>query len=107
MTPVRGQGVGMRYRRLVAVAGALALGLTACGGGASPSERAAQQEKQKEKTAPAAPKGAGFQVVQDAAAKGPAKDLAGAQKGGTVTILTAAAPETFDPTRSYYIDTGS
>ncbi|MFD2078925.1 peptide/nickel transport system substrate-binding protein [Actinopolymorpha cephalotaxi] len=97
----------MRYRRLVAVVGALALGLTACGGGKTPSQEAAQQDKQQQNESPATPQGAGFQVVQDANAKGPAKDLAGAQKGGTATILTVQAPETFDPTRSYYIDTGS
>ncbi|GAA4979847.1 ABC transporter substrate-binding protein [Actinopolymorpha pittospori] len=94
----------MHWRRLVAAAGVLALGTAACGGGASPSERAAQDKKESPS---AAPQGGGFQVVEDAKAVGPAKDITGAQKGGTVTVLTANAPETFDPTRSYYIDTGS
>ncbi|GAA5002016.1 ABC transporter substrate-binding protein [Actinopolymorpha pittospori] len=92
----------MHWRRLVAAAGVLALGAAACGGGASPSERAQEQKKESPS---AAPTGGGFQVVQDAAAVGPAKDIAGSQKGGTVTVLTVNAPETFDPTRAYYIDT--
>ncbi|MGW0227005.1 ABC transporter substrate-binding protein [Actinopolymorpha singaporensis] len=97
----------MRWRRLAAAAGVLALGATAaCGGGASPSEKAQEQQKKQQQggSSAEAPKGGGFDVVLDAQAKAPAKDIAGAQKGGTATVLTAAAPETFDPTRAYYID---
>ena len=90
----------MRWRRLAAAASVLALGAAACGGGGgTPSERA-QEEQKKE----ASPTGTGYEVLQDNDAKGPAKEIDGAQKGGTVTTLTVQAPETFDPTRAYFID---
>jgi peptide/nickel transport system substrate-binding protein len=89
----------MRWRKLVAAAGVLALGVAACGGGGeTPSERAQEENKQ------ATQSGSGYEVVQDASAKGPAAEIEGAQKGGTITTLTAQAPETFDPTRAYFID---
>jgi peptide/nickel transport system substrate-binding protein len=90
----------MRWRRLVAAAGVLALGVAACGGGGeTPAERAQDQNQESSK-----PAGTGFEVVQDPGAKGPAPEIEGAQKGGTITTLTVQAPETFDPTRAYYID---
>jgi len=93
----------MRWRRLAAVAGVVALGVAACGGGATPSERAKEQQEQKAASASPSP-GGGYEVLLDPDAKGPAKEVPGAQRGGTITTLTSAAPETFDPTRAYYID---
>ncbi|WP_026256856.1 ABC transporter substrate-binding protein [Actinopolymorpha alba] len=92
----------MRWTRLVAAAGVLALGAAACGGGGTPSERA--QEEKKASPSASASSSSGYEVMLDENAKGPAKEVAGAQKGGTVTTLTVQAPETFDPTRAYYID---
>lgn len=43
--------------------------------------------------------------VSDATARAPAPEINGAREGGTLTILTRQVPETFDPTRSSYVDT--
>ncbi|WP_325549314.1 ABC transporter substrate-binding protein [Flexivirga sp.] len=40
--------------------------------------------------------------AMDASVKGPAPDIAGAKKGGTLTITDAGAPPTFDPAGAYY-----
>jgi len=40
----------------------------------------------------------------DASAKGPAEEIAGAKKGGTITVTAQATPNTFDPTDIYYVD---
>ena len=40
----------------------------------------------------------------DVSAKGPAKDIDGAQKGGTMTVYAESTPSTFDPTNIYYVD---
>ncbi|HEY6740612.1 MAG TPA: ABC transporter substrate-binding protein [Actinopolymorphaceae bacterium] len=41
---------------------------------------------------------------QDPKATGPAADVPGAKKGGTLTVLSSSKPHTFDPTRAYYLD---
>jgi peptide/nickel transport system substrate-binding protein len=47
----------------------------------------------------------GAQVkAQDATAKGPAADVDGAKKGGTITVLSDVTPSGFDPTDTYYTD---
>lgn len=92
----------MRLRSAAAVAAVLTLGIAAaCGGGNTPSDR---NNQGSQSTATSKPVGK-FDVILNESAKGPAPEVEGAQQGGTVTVLTAAAPETFDPTRSYYIDT--
>jgi len=40
----------------------------------------------------------------DPDAKGPAKDVPGAKKGGTLTVYSQSTPNTFDPTDIYYVD---
>lgn len=40
----------------------------------------------------------------DPDAKGPAPEIAGAQKGGTITVYSQSTPNTFDPTDTYYTD---
>jgi peptide/nickel transport system substrate-binding protein len=40
----------------------------------------------------------------DPTAKGPAPEVAGAKKGGTITILAQSTPNSFDPTDIYYVD---
>jgi peptide/nickel transport system substrate-binding protein len=92
----------MRLKSAAAVAAVLALGVAAaCGGSETPSERS----RGSESTSTAKPPGGELDVILRPDAKGPAPAVDGAQQGGTITVLTAAAPETFDPTRSYYIDT--
>jgi peptide/nickel transport system substrate-binding protein len=44
------------------------------------------------------------QTAVDPDAKGPAKDVPGAKKGGTLTVYSQATPNTFDPTDVYYVD---
>jgi peptide/nickel transport system substrate-binding protein len=40
----------------------------------------------------------------DPNAKGPAPEVAGAKKGGTITVYSQSTPNTFDPTDIYYVD---
>ena len=42
--------------------------------------------------------------VLDPNAKGPAPEVPGAKKGGTITIDSQSTPNTLDPTTSYYTD---
>ena len=42
----------------------------------------------------------------DPTAKGPAADVAGARKGGTITVYSQSTPNNFDPTNIYVTDTG-
>ncbi len=44
------------------------------------------------------------QSVLDPTAKGPAPEVPGAKKGGTVTVYSQSTPDTFDPTGTYYVD---
>lgn len=44
------------------------------------------------------------QMAVDAAAKGPAKEIDGAAKGGTMTIRAESTPSSMDPTDIYYVD---
>ncbi|WP_117210917.1 ABC transporter substrate-binding protein [Allorhizocola rhizosphaerae] len=41
---------------------------------------------------------------QDPNAKGPAPEIPGAKKGGTITVYSESTPNTFDPTDIYYVD---
>jgi peptide/nickel transport system substrate-binding protein len=83
----------MRNRTLTAaVVLAVALGTTACGrpstgAGAGPAPSIRTQVS-----------------VLDPDAKGPAADVPGARRGGTVTVYAETTPETFDPTDTYYVD---
>ena len=40
----------------------------------------------------------------DPTAKGPAAEVPGAKKGGTITVYSQSTPNTFDPTDIYYVD---
>ncbi|GIF00083.1 ABC transporter [Paractinoplanes rishiriensis] len=44
------------------------------------------------------------QSAMDPNAKGPAPEVAGAQKGGTLTVYAQAVPMSFDPTDTYDVD---
>jgi peptide/nickel transport system substrate-binding protein len=92
----------MRKRAFAVGAAIVALGLAACGAPKAPNAQntspawAGPTVENNQET---------FQSVLDPDAKGPAKEVEGAQKGGTITVLTASIPDRFDPTSAYYIDT--
>jgi peptide/nickel transport system substrate-binding protein len=85
----------MQWKRITAVVATVMLAAVACGspssnsnsGGGGGSDLGGAQEK-----------------ATDPTAKGPAKEIDGAKKGGTVTILSDVTPDTFDPTNTYYTD---
>ncbi|HEY0691990.1 MAG TPA: ABC transporter substrate-binding protein [Kribbella sp.] len=52
----------------------------------------------------AAQQGSTQEKATDATAVGPAKEVDGAKKGGTVTVLSDVTPDTMDPTNIYYVD---
>jgi peptide/nickel transport system substrate-binding protein len=91
----------MRFKSpLIAISAVGVLALSACGGSGSSSGNAADQTKQNQNLGNTGNN-------QDASAKGPVT-LAGAQKGGTVTVLTLGGlTTTIDPSEIYYTDTSS
>ncbi|WP_121153968.1 ABC transporter substrate-binding protein [Micromonospora pisi] len=46
------------------------------------------------------------QNALDPTAKGPAAEVPGAKKGGTITVYSQSTPDSFDPTDIYYTDSG-
>ncbi|GAB3589169.1 ABC transporter substrate-binding protein [Calidifontibacter terrae] len=99
----------MRWTKVVALAAAGSLSLAACGGGSKSSSSTSgtggagntsqglgdQYEK--------VPASAAFQPD----AKGPAADVSGAKKGGTITLNVNSIPESTDPSSQYYQDTAA
>jgi peptide/nickel transport system substrate-binding protein len=85
----------MHWKRITAVAATVMLAVAACGspssnngsGGGGTAQQGSAQEK-----------------ATDPTAVGPAKEVDGAKKGGTVTVLSDVTPDTFDPTNTYYVD---
>jgi peptide/nickel transport system substrate-binding protein len=70
--------------------------LAACGGGSGSGNNAGEEPSFKEGGSAAAGKNPDLEA--------PAAVPEGAQDGGTLTVLTAVAPHTLDPTRAYYTD---
>ncbi len=88
----------MRLKKSMAVIPVVVLcGVAACGGGSNNASSTGQTSQDLSKS------GSGGTGL-DPTAKGPAAPVPGAKKGGTITVLTAVAPNTFDPTRIYYQD---
>ncbi|GAB3403423.1 periplasmic substrate-binding domain-containing protein [Flindersiella endophytica] len=85
----------MRWKRYAALAGALALAAAACN---SPADRGPGTSPEPS-TSQKAEIGATW-----ANPPVPAEEVKGAQKGGTVTVVTSSTPDTFDPTRVYFTD---
>jgi peptide/nickel transport system substrate-binding protein len=83
-----------RFKAAVAATAALALGLTGCG---SPSSNNATGTDDSGKITTQ-------QSAMDPNAKGPAPEIAGAKKGGTIIIYGDTTPSTLDPTDTYYTD---
>lgn len=84
----------MQWKRITAVAATVMLAVAACG---SPSSN----NNSEGNTGDA---GTAQEKATDATLKGPAPELEGAKKGGTVTVLSDVTPDTFDPTDIYYVD---
>ncbi|MEU8260646.1 ABC transporter substrate-binding protein [Micromonospora sp. NPDC048999] len=78
---------------IVAVAALATLSVTACGD--SKSKDGNSQDKSEI---------AQDQMAADPNAKGPAPEVPGARKGGTLTVYSQSTPNTFDPTDIYYTD---
>ncbi len=98
----------MQYKKPLAAVSVVALAaLAACGGGTSSSSTASNSNGS------ASPGGVDTQNLgntgraQDPNRPAPAAPIAGAQMGGTATILSTAGATTFDPTESYYTNTAS
>ena len=84
----------MQWKRITAVAATVMLTAVACG---SPSSNGGN------KGGTDAVGGAQVKAT-DPTAKGPAADVEGAKKGGTITVLSDVTPSGFDPTDTYYVD---
>ncbi|QNE21998.1 ABC transporter substrate-binding protein [Kribbella qitaiheensis] len=85
----------MQWKRITAVAATVMLAAVACGSPSSSNNSGSNG---------GADSGTTQEKATDPTAKGPAKELDGAKKGGTVTILSDVTPDTFDPTNTYYVD---
>lgn len=94
----------MRWTKVVALAAAGTLSLAACGGG-SPSDN--NKSNSSSGGADSSTSSAPADAALDPNAKGPAPEISGAKKGGNLTISYSNVPETFDPTRAFYQDTGA
>jgi peptide/nickel transport system substrate-binding protein len=85
----------MQWKRITAVAATVMLAAVACGSPSSSNDSGGGG-------------GTGDETAQEKAidptAKGPAKEVDGAKKGGTITVLSDVTPDTFDPTNIYYAD---
>lgn len=89
----------MQIKKLAAVPAAAALTLAAaCGGGGTGTE-----DPNAVQSIDVGDSGS-VGEAQDPEAVGPAPAPEGAEEGGTLTVLTAVAPTTLDPTRAYYTD---
>ncbi len=90
----------MRFKSpLIAISAVGMLALSACGGSGSSSDVGGGSDQNNN--------GGDTGNGQDPTAKGPVT-ISGAQKGGTITVLTLTGLlTTIDPSESYYVDTSS
>jgi peptide/nickel transport system substrate-binding protein len=84
----------MQWKRITAVAATVMLAVAACG---SPSSN----NNTGDTTGDA---GKAQVKATDATLKGPAAEVEGAKKGGTITVLSDVTPDTLDPTNIYFTD---
>lgn len=91
----------MQFKKsAIVLASAALLTVAACGGGGSSDKKSDSSGKPNVATQDA---GSG----QNAKATAPAAEVSGAAKGGTLNVVSSVAPNTFDPTRVYYVDTAA
>lgn len=87
----------MRFNKTaIVLASATLLTVAACSGGSGDGSGQHSQDLSASGSA-----GAG----QNPDATAPAPEVEGATKGGTLTVLSSGSPATFDPTRTYFLDT--
>ncbi|MEV0897541.1 ABC transporter substrate-binding protein [Actinoplanes sp. NPDC049802] len=84
-----------RAKLAVVAAAAVTLGIAGCGSPSSNNSDKSGKDTGKITTA--------VQGV-DATAKGPAEEIAGAKKGGDLTVYQLSTVATIDPTNNYYVD---
>lgn len=87
----------MQWKRITALAATVMLAAVACG---SPSANNGSNSGDSNL-------GGAQEKATDPTAKGPAKEIEGAKKGGIITVLSDATPDTLDPTNIYYVDGNS
>lgn len=91
----------MRWTHVLAVGAAASLGLTAaCSAPASTPGSTGGTTASKSAEGKAA-------AAIDPTAKGPAPEVAGAKKGGTLTVSYSTAPADLDPSAQFYQDSGA
>jgi len=91
----------MRWTHVLAVGAVASLGLTAaCSAPASTPGSTAGGSASKAADTKAA-------AAIDPTAKGPAPEVAGAKKGGTLTVSYSTAPSDMDPSAQFYQDSGA
>ena len=88
----------MRWTNVLAVGVVTSIGLTAC---AAPANDAGTGGTPKDTD------GGKIAAPLDPTAKGPAPEVAGAKKGGILTMSYAAVPSDMDPSAQFYQDTGA
>ena len=85
----------MQWKRITAVAATVMLAVAACGSPSSNSNSGGKHRRRRH--------GPG-EGARTRPLKGPAPEIEGAKKGGTVTVLSDVTPDTFDPTNTYFVD---
>ncbi|WP_432949129.1 ABC transporter substrate-binding protein [Kribbella sp. CA-253562] len=85
----------MQWKKITAVAATVMLAVAACGSPSSNNNTGGSN---------AGTEGKAQEKATDPTLKGPAPEIEGAKKGGTITVLSDVTPDTFDPTNIYYTD---
>lgn len=85
-----------RSSKIAAAVVMIAMPLAACSS-SGPSSKSNNSSKSS-----SSPRAKVKSSAMDASVKGPAPEISGAKKGGTLTITDAGAPPTFDPAGAYY-----
>jgi len=102
--PRKGGNTDMRLKKpAVALAAAALMTLAACGGGSGGGNGSGGTDPEAGED-PTFQEGGAAGGGKDPEREAPAPIPEGAQEGGTVSVLTAVAPTTLDPTRAYYTD---
>jgi peptide/nickel transport system substrate-binding protein len=83
----------MSRKRAVALLCAAALGLAGCTAPSSQNSNGSGNQGISQQT-----------KALDPNAKGPAPEVAGARKGGTLIVYSQSTPNTLDPTNTYFVD---
>ena len=86
----------IRHKKLAALVALAGLGVAAC--------NAPSTVNNPGSTASSTSQGAPQEKALDPAAKGPAPEVAGAAKGGTILVRAETTPSSMDPTNIYYVD---